>query len=59
MNLKDGYISDEEATYVLTEEQKQDIALNQKNILIDMMVPGDGENFPVRIEHNTTYIVSI
>ena len=40
-------MSDEEATFVLTEEQKQDIALNQKNILIEMMVPGDGENFPV------------
>lgn len=44
---QDGYVSDEDAVVVLTEEQKQDLALNRKNMQIEMLVPGDGENFPM------------
>jgi len=44
---EDGYISDENATIELTDEQKQDLALNKANMQIEMLVPGDGVNFPV------------
>jgi len=46
---------DEEAVVMLTDEQKQELLLNKKNIMIEMLVPGDGESFPVSHHHLIYY----
>ena len=43
----DSYSSEEEEKVELTEEQKQEIALDKANIHIEKIVNGDGINFPM------------
>ena len=49
-------IEDEVVTFNLSDEQRQEMMMNQKNILIEMLVPGDGESFPVSSIYTYAYI---
>jgi FK506-binding protein 1 len=59
---EDDYFSEEDDMF-LTEEQRQEQKLDEENLLIEMIIPGDGKSFPmigdiVRVKYVCTLVLT-